>query len=331
MRILITKNEEVISMKNKIISMLSNGYSLEEISVSLLNQNNTIVLNRLIKKYGINPGDYNSKYKYTDKEWLQKQFDLYKTPHKVSQMTSIPRTCITRYALKYGIYTSKFERKPKNDIIENYFEIIDSAEKAYWIGFIMADGNIYHYKNSDKVQFEIKLKSTDIEILKKFARCIGFDETKIREGSGMRKGHECHYATIRTYNKNFCSHLAKYGITPRKSGNEIMPEHIPENFIKDFIRGFIDGDGYLSFNSTSKCIKISSTSSKIIESIEHYLISKNITMNKQVYDSDSYTMYNLVTHSKKCCKQVADYLYYDNCLALERKKQVANKLRNIVL
>lgn len=45
-------------------------------------------------------------------------------------------------------------------INENYFEKIDSENKAYWIGFISADGNVYKNKLS------IELNNKDDELLK---------------------------------------------------------------------------------------------------------------------------------------------------------------------
>ena len=47
-------------------------------------------------------------------------------------------------------------------INENYFEKIDSENKAYRIGFISADGNVY------KNRLSIELNNKDDELLKHF-------------------------------------------------------------------------------------------------------------------------------------------------------------------
>lgn len=49
-------------------------------------------------------------------------------------------------------------------INENYFENIDNKNKAYWLGFIAADGNVYGNKLS------IELNSKDEGHLKIFRR-----------------------------------------------------------------------------------------------------------------------------------------------------------------
>ena len=47
------------------------------------------------------------------------------------------------------------------------FERIDNEEKAYWLGFLYADGSVSHYKSSKRV--ELGLKESDRGHLQKFA------------------------------------------------------------------------------------------------------------------------------------------------------------------
>ena len=56
---------------------------------------------------------------------------------------------------------------------ENYFKIIDSEEKAYWLGFLYADGCITRFYRNEKLKsmsLELTLQSNDIEHLKKFLK-----------------------------------------------------------------------------------------------------------------------------------------------------------------
>lgn len=310
-------------MKNEIIKLLKENYTLLEIAKELLNENSTININKLIKQYNINIENYGDKYKYKNKEWLKQQFDLYKTPSEVSKQTGIPRTSITRYAKKYNIYDKKFSRESKNSISENYFKEINTAHKAYWLGFIMADGNIYHYKDSDKIQFELKIQESDYALLNQFAKDIGFNKDKIRHRECIRKNTLCKYASLKSYNKVFCNNLINHGVVDRKSGKEILPNTVPDKYIKDFIRGFIDGDGSVK----EDCLYIYSTSETIIDQINEYLIAHNLELYKREEKRDTYTMYILKT-PKKILKQVVEFLYYDNCIALNRKYKIAKKIKS---
>ena len=51
----------------------------------------------------------------------------------------------------------------------DYFEIIDTEDKAYWLGFIYADGNINKAKNT----LTINLQGKDNGHLAKLNKCIG--------------------------------------------------------------------------------------------------------------------------------------------------------------
>ena len=52
---------------------------------------------------------------------------------------------------------------------EKYFEKIDSPEKAYWLGFIAADGNIYKREGHLSL-LSISIKDTDIKLLQELQK-----------------------------------------------------------------------------------------------------------------------------------------------------------------
>lgn len=56
------------------------------------------------------------------------------------------------------------------DFNENYFEKIDTEDKAYFLGFIMADGCILKNRNTLKIIIHKK----DKHILEDFSKCIDF-------------------------------------------------------------------------------------------------------------------------------------------------------------
>ena len=78
------------------------------------------------------------------------------------------------------IINQQYNRNKANHVNEKYFANIDSANKAYFLGFIMADGNMYQHEDG-KLQFSIKIKNTDKDILYKFADEIEFPKDKIIE------------------------------------------------------------------------------------------------------------------------------------------------------
>ena len=56
---------------------------------------------------------------------------------------------------------------------KTYFKNIDSEEKAYWLGFIYADGYIVYNSNSATYELGIELNAKDDYILQKLAYNLG--------------------------------------------------------------------------------------------------------------------------------------------------------------
>lgn len=62
---------------------------------------------------------------------------------------------------------------------EDFFDIIDSEEKAYFLGFIVADGNVSIYNNQYSLKIHVSM--IDKEVIDKFLHYIESDnKTNIR-------------------------------------------------------------------------------------------------------------------------------------------------------
>ena len=57
------------------------------------------------------------------------------------------------------------------DLKEDYFEKIDTKEKAYWLGYLFADGYIQILKNNSR-RIEMYIQKKDEWLINKFAECI---------------------------------------------------------------------------------------------------------------------------------------------------------------
>lgn len=121
---------------------------------------------------------------------------------------------------------------------KNFFEVIDTEEKAYWLGFIAADGNIR--KDFHKLRIELNIR--DKKHLEKFRSAIQ-GNMPIREWI-RTKNHSCY---IEINSVKICKDLFQYGITPNKSLSlKINFKKIPRELQHHLIRGYFDGDGSLN-------------------------------------------------------------------------------------
>ena len=225
---------------------------------------------------------------------------------------------ILKYLRKNGISirSKAGYRKPFN---EKYFDKIDTEKKAYFLGYMMADGNVGIREKSQPV-VRLELKRCDKYILDIFREELDTD----LEVKPSRKG--C--CVLRVHSSHLFNALNEYGVCPQKTGNEIFPvDKIPLSLIRHFIRGFFDGDGWLTITHHGKrkqCANLGfcgneNMLSDIRDYFEETLGCYHIKISLV---SKGYTGFgNLIYGSKKDVKAICDYLYDEANIFLSRKKE----------
>lgn len=125
------------------------------------------------------------------------------------------------------------------------FETIDTEEKAYWLGFLYADGSVGSADN----RIELGLAEKDVGHIEKFRNFIGIPN-KIS-----------YRPSTKSYRYSFRSipcktDLIKQGCVPKKSLILEFPteQQVPKELIRHFIRGYFDGDGW--FTNTPDCFQV---------------------------------------------------------------------------
>lgn len=141
----------------------------------------------------------------------------------------------------------------KYSLNENYFENIDEEHKAYWLGFIMADGSLSKTTPtcSGYNRLQMVLSESDIEILEKLK--IDLQSTSPIHIRKYKTGYETNSAScyLHINSTKMCKDLKELGMGLKE--NRYMSQNIPQKYIRDFIRGYFDGDGCISvFDTISK-------------------------------------------------------------------------------
>ncbi|MGL4762720.1 MAG: LAGLIDADG family homing endonuclease [Sarcina sp.] len=204
-------------------------------------------------------------------------------------------------------------KKPFN---EEFFSIIDSEEKAYFLGFLMADGNVCEREKSQPC-IRMELNKKDKYILEAFEELLGL-ENKVKD---TRKN--C--VSIRFHSRKMFDDLGTYGVIPNKTKKESFEyiKILDTTMIRHFIRGFFDGDGWVT-NTTShgkrkgvrKCIGFVSNKT-MLEEIREYLNSVIGTRLNKITERVGCSM--LLYSSKRDIEEIKRYMYEDASIYLERK------------
>lgn len=129
---------------------------------------------------------------------------------------------------------------------DKFFYNIDNELKAYWLGFIMADGYIEKIKKNNKVsamRLEIGISSKDEEMLERFLLDI---KSNAKIFNKKVKSHDV--SLLRINNTNMCRDLERLGCVNNKSLILNFPtQYISKELVRHFIRGYFDGDGCVSY------------------------------------------------------------------------------------
>lgn len=200
----------------------------------------------------------------------------------------------------------------KRPFINRYiFEKIDNEEKAYWLGFLYADGSVGSTDN----RIELGLSEVDKEHVEKFKQFIGLNN-KI----SYRPQSKSYRYVFK--DKIFKEILIKQGCVPKKSLVLNFPtdDQVPEYLIRHFIRGYFDGDG--CFCHTEECFEASfiGTENFIIGCLKKLPKGLNTNLKiKDVHRKDGAKKYGFYSYSD--VKAFLSFMYDDCNIYLERKYQ----------
>ena len=254
---------------------------------------------------------------------------------QISEEIEIPQRILSEM-LKHFNIENKNKRYIKN-INHDYFNNIDNENKAYILGFLLADGcvlvepkkkngKIYSY--SKRISFCNSI--SDYEIIEKIRNEIS-PQSNIKifqnnKGTVNRKP-QC---VLRIGSSEIVDKLIDIDIKPRKTEDlnfkfdfSIIPEHL----IRHFIRGFFDGDGCFSKIKQSLSITIISTSLNFLNQIAKYFTNLSEGINEVIREINGKTTnyYTLNFNFERTDKpekvlKIYNYLYDDSELYLIRKK-----------
>lgn len=227
-------------------------------------------------------------------------------------------------AIKNIILQSGNKIREKSDafqqyhINQNYFDNIDSPEKAYILGLLYTDGN--RNKRNNHYQIVLKLQDTDVDILYKIKDCLEYDRPlKFSEESKKHPNIKDQYSLI-IDNKQIATSLERWGIIPNKTKTLSFPTFLSDELIPHFIRGCWDGDGTISHNLKEQKASFIGTYDMCM-GIKNYIENK-LDIHFSFKNVPSLSMDNLCTigvSGGRQLKKFLDFIYKDSTIHFNRK------------
>lgn len=175
----------------------------------------------------------------TYKEKLVKLVSEGKSGKQICKEMQIDYVNMHRWLRKLGINLPNYHNELKFD--NTVFDTIDTEEKAYWLGFLYADG----YVSSTCNTVELSLKGGDIEHLEKYRKFLGL-KREIKTSLATCNNKDFTRCRLVVTDKHYHDTLISKGCVPNKSPILKFPNKLifsSVDLIIHFIRGYFDGDG----------------------------------------------------------------------------------------
>lgn len=234
---------------------------------------------------------------------------------KIGKKYKVKRQTLSKYLKERGYDVINYQNRLRID--ETVFDVIDSEEKAYWLGFLYADGNI----GSNEHKLEMNLSVKDLDHMKKFQNFLKYTEDKVRVSksySNLAGSTDVCRFSIR--NKHIWSALNDKGCVPKKSLILTFPDlqiFADKSLVRHFLRGYVDGDGSLYITKDADgyintCIGAVGTK-EFLQGFVDYL--REYTMVYKNSDSKAYSM----KYGYAKARKVARILYEGATIYLDRK------------
>jgi len=236
---------------------------------------------------------------------------------------------LTRIEREFGFKRKRLSRYLKKDNIniilnnqrfiynEDYFKSIDSEEKAYWLGFLYADGYVGN-PNKGKFIAELCLAEIDKTHVEKFRNTI------CKEKNISLKKTKLNNKIFKSYrfsviNKVFVEFLIQQGCTPSKSFTISLPS-LSKNLTRHFLRGYFDGDGSFHKDKKGKVyLSITSGSISFLNSIQNIFKEEIADYTEVSLRKDKRAIVYTFSKARTTAIKILNYLYKDSNIYLDRK------------
>lgn len=252
-----------------------------------------------------------------ESELIEHVIELYKkglSIRKVAKIISIPPSAVYNTLKKNNISMTK----RRYVIDEHFFDEIDTPFKAYFLGWLYADGNNY--------RGTVELKIVDYEIVELMRKYIYKEiERPIQKklGKGRRKAAFC----FRICNKHISNKLKLYGCEEAKTSLIRFPSWLKSSLISYFLRGYFEGDGWIYIynrlrKNNKRTLQIQwgiSSNFNFVSDIKNFL-EPLLQIKLQIYPSKKNKGVGLTTTNLKYIEQIINFIYKDSLeLILTRK------------
>ena len=319
-----TKENKIIAVR----ALYLENFLITHIAKKLIIGKNTVT--KILKELGIYQIEKSKKHLSKEKiERNKKIIELYmsgKTCRDIekimnvsnSNVSQILRDFVKNNHPQYDLRIKDKERLIRHRKYEfnfSFFNKIDTEEKAYWLGFLYADGCI------TDTSIKLELQSRDEGHLQKLLNSVSANTTKIIK---RKDGIKSSLVFLRS--KEMVADLTNNGCTKRKTFKIRFPKKdiVPKELRHHFMRGYFDGDGCIHQRKKRTGVNTFSIigNTSFVKSYKKELFLGIKKKNDvKIYDTPTEDIKGFYIGGNKQIEKVYNFLYKNATVFLERKKE----------
>jgi len=206
---------------------------------------------------------------------------------------------------------SKREANKKQKCNERYFQAIDNEEKAYWLGFLAADGCVTRGKKlGDSPRISLHLAKQDYGHLVKLKQAL--------QASQMISVNE-QSCSLTIFSSEMATDLARHGIRPNKTFST-KPVQVAIDLERHYWRGVIDGDG--DFAKGGDSLKLVGDYDVVL-AFQKFVLSYCPQVRANIRKNQNIFTFSIRRQATTCMLQA---MYGDAIVFLERKYRRAQEI-----
>jgi intein-encoded DNA endonuclease-like protein len=308
------------------ICLTYNSFNMSVKEIALKYNTSVSKIYRVLKEYNIPKvrlenncyQEWRSKISPKDHAKIIAQYKSGLSSIEIAKPYNVTPECIQYILNKYNVEM----REKKYLLRDTFFEKIDTEEKAYFLGFLFADG----HNNVKKKQISLRLAEKDKEILDKLNNIIFISERPLYYAKGKiakivgQWSYQTPSYCLEIHSTKVSEDLEKLGCGPDKN-IKLLPENLDREMFRHFLRGYFDGDGCLCVNYKKvkqSHVRIAMRKLLGLQVIKE--LSKYLNINIQFYHSNtSEVLYYLAVGGSLQVKTFMDFIYKDAKIFLKRK------------
>ncbi len=199
-------------------------------------------------------------------------------------------------------------KKRMYELNENFFEQINTEEKAYFLGLLYSDG----YVDKKRNLVGITLQEQDMELLEKLRNILNYN--KPLKFKIPKQPNRKNLYILDMYSKKIHQDVIKLGCLQAKSLILEFPtkKQVPPHLLRHFIRGYFDGDG-----SINREISIVSTNNFLLKLDK---ILSNLSIEHKYYDMECNDITKVICiFKRKSVLKFCEWIYSGATIFMKRK------------